>query len=205
MNAYSSNIPLFKKTNSSQAFTLSELLVSLSVLGLIAALTLPSVFNSVNTRKRQAVFKETLNAINLMAQDYAANGGADIAPYTLFGQKMNVKECRMDVGLPGVSGTAAQGCILQNGAVIYHLETTSEKTEHVKIDWNGIEGPNIEAGVGNDRITLGMNYGDVNATNLPNTVSVATWIGTTSLRPGEVLPYLGTSNANRALYEEIFN
>jgi prepilin-type N-terminal cleavage/methylation domain-containing protein len=37
-----------------QGFTLSELLVSLSVLGLVAALTLPSIFNSVAKSKFNA-------------------------------------------------------------------------------------------------------------------------------------------------------
>jgi prepilin-type N-terminal cleavage/methylation domain-containing protein len=58
-----------------KGFTLSELLISLSVLGLISSLTLPQVFNSVNNSKRKAVFKETLNMLNVMAQDASNNGG----------------------------------------------------------------------------------------------------------------------------------
>ena len=46
-----------------KAFTLTELLVSLTVLGLIATLTLPHLFASFDRAKKRAVFKETYQAL----------------------------------------------------------------------------------------------------------------------------------------------
>ena len=44
-------------------FTLSELLVSLAVLGLIAGLTVPSIVASVEKSKKRTQFKETFQVI----------------------------------------------------------------------------------------------------------------------------------------------
>ncbi len=46
-----------------KAFTLTELLVSLTVLGLIATLTLPHLFASFDRAKKRAVFKEAYQAL----------------------------------------------------------------------------------------------------------------------------------------------
>jgi prepilin-type N-terminal cleavage/methylation domain-containing protein len=68
------------KQSSSQAvkrrlgFTLSELLVSLAVLGLIAGLTVPSVVQSVEKSKRKAVLKETIQAMSEIIQGGYLNG-----------------------------------------------------------------------------------------------------------------------------------
>jgi prepilin-type N-terminal cleavage/methylation domain-containing protein len=47
-----------------KAFTLTELLVSLTVLGLIATLTLPHLFASFDRAKKRAVFKEAYQALS---------------------------------------------------------------------------------------------------------------------------------------------
>ncbi|MFM7390680.1 MAG: type II secretion system protein, partial [Vampirovibrionales bacterium] len=46
-----------------RGFTLSELLISLAVLGLISALTLPSIFNSVSQSQHKAKMKETIQVL----------------------------------------------------------------------------------------------------------------------------------------------
>ena len=46
-----------------RGFTLAEVAVSLAVLGLIASLTLPSLFMSMDRAKKRAVFKETYQAL----------------------------------------------------------------------------------------------------------------------------------------------
>jgi prepilin-type N-terminal cleavage/methylation domain-containing protein len=45
-------------------FTLSELLVSLAVLGLIAGLTVPSIVFSVEKSRKKALLKETVQLLN---------------------------------------------------------------------------------------------------------------------------------------------
>jgi type II secretory pathway pseudopilin PulG len=46
------------------AFTLSELLISVSVLGLVGAMMVPSILNSVEKATRRAIFKETYQMIS---------------------------------------------------------------------------------------------------------------------------------------------
>jgi prepilin-type N-terminal cleavage/methylation domain-containing protein len=55
-------------------FTLSELLVSLAVLGLIAGLTVPSVVNSVDISRQKAVLKEDIQAISQITQEGYLDG-----------------------------------------------------------------------------------------------------------------------------------
>jgi prepilin-type N-terminal cleavage/methylation domain-containing protein len=64
-----------------QAFTLSELLVSLAVLGLIAGITLPAVFNSVAKSKKHAVIKEAYNSIQNEVYRFV-NEGAQYTQHT---------------------------------------------------------------------------------------------------------------------------
>ena len=59
-----------------KGFTLSELLVSLAVLGLIAGLTVPSIVNAVQVSRTKAVLKETFQIVSLLAQDFVMNGDA---------------------------------------------------------------------------------------------------------------------------------
>jgi prepilin-type N-terminal cleavage/methylation domain-containing protein len=71
---------LVLKQSSSQAvkhklgFTLSELLVSLAVLGLIAGLTVPSIVTSVQKSKQKALQKETIGILKTIVQDGYLNG-----------------------------------------------------------------------------------------------------------------------------------
>ncbi|MCX5921224.1 MAG: prepilin-type N-terminal cleavage/methylation domain-containing protein, partial [Candidatus Melainabacteria bacterium] len=55
-------------------FTLSELLVSLGVLGLIAGLTVPSIVNSVDRSKNRSILKESVQIISAITQAGVLNG-----------------------------------------------------------------------------------------------------------------------------------
>ncbi|MFM7389310.1 MAG: type II secretion system protein [Vampirovibrionales bacterium] len=57
-----------------RGFTLSELLISLAVLGLISALTLPSIFNSVSQSQLKAKQKETIQVIQTIIYQGFMNG-----------------------------------------------------------------------------------------------------------------------------------
>jgi type II secretory pathway pseudopilin PulG len=56
-------------------FTLSEFVVSLTILGLIAALTIPSFITSVEERKRLATFRESLLLVENVLKKYCASPG----------------------------------------------------------------------------------------------------------------------------------
>ena len=64
-----------QKASVKKAFTLTELLVSMAVLGLIATLTLPHMFMSADRAKKRAAFKEAYQAIAEAVQQTALEGG----------------------------------------------------------------------------------------------------------------------------------
>ena len=69
-------------------FTLSELLVSLAVLGLIAGLTVPSIVTSVEKSKRQSLLKEGFQVISSIVQEGYMNGDFDnITSWDIVNQK----------------------------------------------------------------------------------------------------------------------
>ena len=73
-----------QKASVKKAFTLTELLVSMAVLGLIATLTLPHMFMSADRAKKRAVFKEAYQALAQATHAAAMDGVAitlDIIPY----------------------------------------------------------------------------------------------------------------------------
>jgi prepilin-type N-terminal cleavage/methylation domain-containing protein len=177
----------YSLTHSRKGFTLSELLISLSVLGLISALTLPAVFNAVEQQKRKALLKETLHDIQVMIQAVAARGQGNINTIDLFPRELSVTECKADLGLPGVVAPEIGGCIFLNGVYVYGMNGTT-KIDGIGLDYNGIAPPNL---TGRDRITVGINWGDVDSTGLS--------LGL--LRPGEMKPYSTSETAYAALYE----
>jgi prepilin-type N-terminal cleavage/methylation domain-containing protein len=132
------------------AFTLSEVLISLSVLGLISALTLPSVFNSVNERRKLAVFKETLNALQTAHTDAIMDGSLTPNSYGTFFTRLNhVKFCQAPGdGCRGWGNEWGEGVILQNGAYVWGFVTdglgSEDGVDGIFLDYNGTEGPNQE-------------------------------------------------------------
>ncbi len=72
------------KSDLKKAFTLTELLVSMAVLGLIATLTLPHMFMSADRAKKRAVFKEAYQALAQATHAAMMEGVTDsrgIIPY----------------------------------------------------------------------------------------------------------------------------
>jgi type II secretory pathway pseudopilin PulG len=152
------------------AFTLSELLVSFSVLGLISAMTLPMVFNATNELKRRAVFKETYALLGTLTHEVVLH---DSDPSSLqmlekLKKKANVaKLCTGNVtsegcwfvGQPVDNESTEAGFILNNGASVYGLHTLgiSSGSDAVWIDVNGGDAPNA---LGQDMLKLHICYVD---------------------------------------------
>ena len=108
-----------------KGFTLSELLVSLGVLGLIAGLTVPSIINSVQVAKKRAVLKESLQLISSIVQAGVLNGDfQNITTFDIVNQngpgsitnyftsKLNAKQC---VKPDGSKDLLSNGCNRSEG------------------------------------------------------------------------------------------
>jgi prepilin-type N-terminal cleavage/methylation domain-containing protein len=180
-----------------KAFTLSELLISLSVLGLIAALTLPSVFNSVNDRKKNALLKETITSLADATAAESADTAAPQNTLTFLQKELNVQNCSNTLTVTSpTDANDVNGCILQNGVYILHADLTNTTADSLLLDWNGNAAPNT---LGNDRIVVWVNWASVPATTVGG-ASVPTNLGVAQLRPGEVLPRTADRTAFEALY-----
>ena len=117
-----------QKTSVKKAFTLTELLVSMAVLGLIATLTLPHMFMSADRAKKRAVFKEAYQALAQATHAAAMDGVTDsrgIVPY-FNAQKVclnnSVEEgCTTNTIFPGQA--QQQGVVLHSGVSIFGFNT----------------------------------------------------------------------------------
>jgi prepilin-type N-terminal cleavage/methylation domain-containing protein len=96
-----------------QGFTLSELLISLSVLGLISALTLPSVFTSVRKQQDTARFKEAFTVLSTVGYEGKLQG--DITSTATF---INYLRAKMNSAVVCEMGTnvTSRSCNINNRA-----------------------------------------------------------------------------------------
>ena len=117
---------LTQKTSVKKAFTLTELLVSMAVLGLIATLTLPHMFMSADRAKKRAAFKEAYQALAQATHAAMMEGVADsrgIIPY------FNAQKVCLNNSL-------TEGCI--KGAPIYPLVYLSQARQQGVLLHSGV-------------------------------------------------------------------
>ena len=151
-------------------FTLSELLIALAILGLIATFTIPKILQSTSTQSRDSVLKETISSIGELFYTAHQLGGVansnDSGGYIL--DNMNfVTYCPSDSEAEGCWDTATQGTlsnneeqepggILANGASLTGIRRSDgSSSDNLVIDWNGLDGPNQ---IGQDQLMISLCY-----------------------------------------------
>ena len=85
------------------AFTLAEVLITLGIIGVVAAMTMPTLMNSTNGAQYKTAYKKALSVLsqavvlNVALDDYdlsqatsTATGTNDASLYNLFNNRMNV-------------------------------------------------------------------------------------------------------------------
>lgn len=151
-------------------FTLAELLIALVLLGLIATFTIPKILGSSDSSQKQAVFKETLSAIQLAFNQAVVNDEIrTTADYDVFKDYLNhVKACTplCSSGCSHADQNRSNepGLLLHNGATFCGLNSTftaNDVNENVSLDWNGPAEPNVE---GDDFIIMKILYNPDRAT-----------------------------------------
>jgi len=65
--------------NSNKGFTLAEVLVTLAIIGVVAALTIPTLIQSTNSSKFTTALKKNLSTLNQVIQTNLANNDMDAA------------------------------------------------------------------------------------------------------------------------------
>ena len=105
-------------------FTLAEVLITLGIIGVVAAMTMPTLMNQTNGAQYKAAYKKALSAIaqavtlNVALDDYnfadveagLGNGETDKTVYRMLNQRMNVNTPKVvaagDYILSATGGTA---------------------------------------------------------------------------------------------------
>ena len=140
--------------NSRKGFTLAEVLVTLAIIGVVAALTIPTLIQSTTNAKYQTSFKKDIAVLNQVIMSLSADGTSIQASNsttgtllaTLFATKLNVlKQTGATLWLAdgtklGFTGVAATGCSATAPANPFTLATPSNC--YVIIDVNGDKAPN---------------------------------------------------------------
>lgn len=150
-------------------FTLAEVLITLVIIGVIAAMTVPTLMNNTNAQEFRSAFKKAISGVNqaltlnyalegLSAQDYASN--TDLVN-DVFKQRMSIIESSTlsVTGHDGACWTTADGMVFcvtsafTNGGISddqgakcnsYNTEPCSEGNANLWIDVNGDRKPNRE-------------------------------------------------------------
>lgn len=120
-----------------RGFTLAEVAVSLAVLGLIASLTLPSLFVSMDRAKKRAVFKETYQAL-AEAVHTATMEGETV--WTVINKFNTSKICRTNALTEGCTQYSVggheqnePGVVLATGATIFGLTSSNSSSNGIMI------------------------------------------------------------------------
>lgn len=92
-----------------KAFTLAEVLISIGIIGILAALMIPSLMKSITASKFSAQFQQALSSLNQAAK--MAQGNFDI-DYAAANQKCNIQNARQES-----AGSVYTFCSLYNSTL----------------------------------------------------------------------------------------
>jgi prepilin-type N-terminal cleavage/methylation domain-containing protein len=166
------------------AFTLSELLISLSVIGLISAIAVPSIFNALEDNSKKARFKETYSILNNVVKKGVESGEMNHAG-DLDYLKKNLNASKFctnawDYGCWPVNNNYGDavasdpGFVMTSGVYVFGIAGSGTPGNDLYwIDINGIKGPNARC---KDQYPVMVNVTDA-----------ASYGGTTDLKEGQVV------------------
>ena len=134
-------------------FTLAEVLITLGIIGVVAAMTMPTLINQTNGAQYKAAFKKALSVIsqgvtlNVALDDKSF---ADGATYDIIKDRMNIVSETMPTGYSPTGTTptlaTAKYVIFNDSSMFVFDSTKTSCTSTAKcdgyIDVNGAKGPN---------------------------------------------------------------
>lgn len=156
--------------------TLTEVMLAMSIIGVIAVFTLPKIMYANAVDQRSLTIRETVLTLHQIMEEGMYNGDLSCTNFqTYFLKRMNALEtCSGDSSTQGCWDTAKQGSpgsigateidepglIMHNGASVVGfrniaLVPTDPRANGILVDWNGLKGPNT---IGDDQLWLDMCY-----------------------------------------------
>ncbi len=76
-------------TSRKSAFTLAEVLITLGIIGVVAAMTLPTLVNDKQNKELQTQFKKTYSELNQVARLFYNDNGISVSEYTAYTNGQN--------------------------------------------------------------------------------------------------------------------
>ncbi len=163
-------------------FTLAEVLITLGIIGVVAAMTMPTLMNSTNGAQYKTAYKKALSVLsqavvlNVALDDYdlsqatetstKATDGSSASLYNLFNNRMNVVKTATGTGW-SASGKAGKTSLTTFGATNnYILFFNDGITFTFPKNAGNCQDYNAAAGVTTDKRCYGMI--DVNGEKNPN-------------------------------------
>lgn len=73
---------MIKEKFECNAFTLAEILISLGIIGIISAMTLPTVINKTQSKELESQYKKVYSELNQIAQLFKKDYGVSVSEYT---------------------------------------------------------------------------------------------------------------------------
>ncbi len=143
--------------NKKSGFTLAEVLVTLMIIGVIAAMTIPSLMQSTSQQEYKAAFKKGISMLNQAITLNYALDGRDATDFTstnffhLMTQRLNVMSSKVKTNFDVYTADgmyfspAASGAGLTSAACAIEAANPggpSNVCSVVQIDVNGMKGPN---------------------------------------------------------------
>ena len=137
------------------AFTLAEVLITLVIIGIIAAMTIPSLLNNTNKQEFRTALKKSISVLNQAITMHYALEGMTVADYTspadlsssLFQKRLNVVSTAASTIVYKGSGTStfytADGVAYSIGPKAACSQDGKQKCFDVYVDVNGDRKPNI--------------------------------------------------------------
>jgi prepilin-type N-terminal cleavage/methylation domain-containing protein len=138
-------------------FTLSELLIALAILGVIASLAIPSVIKNIDEAQNEAKFKEAIALLEQIGNEAYMEGVYGRVRWHYFIDRANViKACSNNGLTEGCTANIAansgdeakqRAFVLANGVVVGGIDSATGYNQFFEgeswfIDINGTEGPN---------------------------------------------------------------
>ena len=170
--------------SSKKGFTLAEVLVTLAIIGVVAALTIPTLIQSTSNDKYKVGLKKTLGSLNQALMSVSVDGttipttgaesGTALASFfspALNSLKVNADTMYLSDGTKiTFVGTTTGGCPLITGATVFNSATDC----YALVDVNGDKGPNTAATntTFNDIYVLGISANGVVPLALNNTTTL---------------------------------
>lgn len=135
--------------NKKSGFTLAEVLVTLMIIGVIAAMTIPSLMQSTAQQEYKAAFKKAVSMLNqAVTLNYALDGldGTDYTKqnfYDLMTQRLNVmSSTAANYELYTADGMYFKALNDGNACAVEAAMDEANICSVVQVDVNGMKGPN---------------------------------------------------------------